>query len=96
MTLLTEHPDKVVWICTMDVPGARGRPQQNKKSVIVHDVDRKGHTFNVKTADLEEVMSILTSIAPRATVGYSDENNQKCVADPYSLIRDGGSAGKEG
>jgi len=95
MKLLTEHPDKIVWLCTMDVPGARGRPQKNKKSVIVHDADRKGHTFNVKTDQLEEVMSILQSIAPRATVGFTKENNEKYKADPYSLLKDADSAPKE-
>ncbi|MHC4251546.1 MAG: hypothetical protein ACYS9X_20700, partial [Planctomycetota bacterium] len=54
-----------------------------------------GHTVNVKTDQLEEVMAILTSVAPRATVGFSKENNEKYKADPYSLIRDADSAGGE-
>ena len=95
MRLLTEHPEKIVWLCTMDVPGPRGRPQKGKKSVVVQDADRKGHSFNVKSDQLEEVMAILTSIAPRATVGFSKENNEKYKADPYSLLRDADSAARE-
>jgi len=95
MKLLTEHPEKIVWLCTMDIPGARGRPQKGKKSVVVQDADRKGHTFNVKADQLEEVMAILTSLAPRATVGFSKENNEKYKTDPYSLLRDLDSPGAD-
>ena len=41
----------------------------------------------MKFAQLEELMEVLQSRAPRAAVGFTDENRQKFASDPFSLLK---------
>ncbi len=85
--LLRDNPEKVCWISHHAAPGGRG-PSRNVFMVTLQDVDKKGHTIQVKAKRLDELMETLQAIAPRATVGYSDELNKQYAADPYSLLKD--------
>jgi hypothetical protein len=86
VTLLKEHPESIVWVYDTPDPGPRGRTITH--SIHVQDTERKHHSFMVKVAEVEGMMEVMKAFAPRATVGFSKENDEKYRQDPQSLIRD--------
>ncbi len=85
--LLQEHPENIAWIFTTTDPGSGG-VWGKSMNVNVNDTDKKCHTFAVKVKELDEVMAILKSYAPRAAVGFDDETRKKFEQDPWSVMSD--------
>ncbi|MHC4506180.1 MAG: hypothetical protein ACYTFI_23035 [Planctomycetota bacterium] len=85
--LLLEQPEKIAWIYTAMDPGSGG-VWGKTVNVNVNDVDQKVYSFSAKAKELDQVMEILTSFAPRAAVGMTDEIKKKYFQDPWSVMAD--------
>lgn len=85
--LLLERPEKIAWIYTAMDPGSGG-VWGKTVNVNVNDTDKKAYTFSAKAKELDQVMEILTSFAPRAAVGMTDEIKKKYFQDPWSVMAD--------
>ncbi len=88
MKLLQEHPENIAWIYTAVDPGSGGIYGKSK-NITVNDTDKKAHTFSVKEKELDKMMEILKSFAPRAAIGLTDEIRKKYEQDPWSVMADG-------
>ena len=84
VSLLREHPEKIAWMYDTPDMGPRGRIVSH--TVCVYDTDRRKHRFAVGVAEVEGIMAILRSFAPKATVGLYPGYKQKYYNDPQSMI----------
>ena len=87
MKLLLERPEKIAWIYTA-VDSGSGGVWGKTVNVNVNDTDKKAYTFSAKAKELDRMMEILTSFAPRAAVGMTDEIKKKYFQDPWSVMAD--------
>jgi hypothetical protein len=87
MKLLQEHPENIAWIYTVRDPGSGGI-YGRCTNITVNDTDKNAHTFSVKDKNLEEMMGILKSFAPRAAIGLDKELQEKFAQDPWSVMAD--------
>ncbi|MHC4199982.1 MAG: hypothetical protein ACYSU0_08330 [Planctomycetota bacterium] len=85
--LLLEHPEKIAWIYTAMDPGSGG-VWGKTVNVNVNDTDKKAYSFSAKAKELDQMMETLTSFAPRAAVGMTDEIKKKYFQDPWSVMAD--------
>ncbi len=92
MKLLVETPEKIAWIYSAVDPGSGG-VWGKTNNVIVNDTDKNAHSFIVKAKELDEMMGILKSFAPRAAFGMTDEIKERYAKDPWSVMTDSDTKG---
>jgi len=84
VSLLREHPEKIAWMYDTPDMGPRGRIVSH--TVLIYDTDRRKHRFAVGVAEVEGIMAMLRSFAPKATVGFGPGFKEKYYNDPQSMI----------
>jgi hypothetical protein len=82
--LLREHPENIAWMYDTPDPGPRGRTITHTITVLY--TDKRRHSFQVKVDEVEEMMGMLKSFAPKASVGLTKEIEEKYRQDPWSVI----------
>ena len=55
-------------------------------TIHIHEVSKKQHQFMVKVEQVEQMLAILRSFAPRAAIGFTDEVRKKYEQDPWSVM----------
>ena len=87
MAILRDKPGEIVWIHVVQMNTQSGGITVQKTYSVRVWTDKKPYNLNVKAEQKDELLSVLSAIAPQATCGYSKALKRQYKTDPGSLVR---------
>ena len=87
MAILRDKPGEIVWIHAVQMNTQSGGITVQKTYSVRVWTDKKPYNLNVKAEQKDELLSVLSAIAPQATYGYSKALERQYKTDPGSLVR---------
>ncbi len=87
MAILRDKPGEIVWIHVVQTNTQSGGNTVQKTYSVRMWTDKKPYNLNVKAEQKDELLSVLSAIAPQATCGYSKALERQYKTDPGSLVR---------